>query len=98
MEYVKVFWQYIDNDTPVLMFVELNNERYSIREIDIFQDRHTETISEKGFETISKEPYPSNDEINNMDEFRIYNISKQEFEEVYKIPPKNYEGNIDFPT
>ncbi len=37
-EYLKCFWKYIDDETPVLLFyeVDLENERYATRMVKVF--------------------------------------------------------------
>lgn len=96
MKYVKYYWKYIDANTPVLVFAELDDERYSTRQVEVFLDRHIE-IQGKNGAYVSEAPYPSNEEINAMDEFCIMNISKEEFESVWRRFPASYEGSIDFP-
>lgn len=97
MEYVKYYWKYIDKATPVLIFAELDKERYSVREVDVFSDRHMERLGENE-EYVSEEPYPSNEEIDEMGEFKIFSISKEEFEEVWEHSYSlfQYAGKIDY--
>lgn len=95
MEYVKYYWEYIDEETPVLIFAELDEERYSTRQADVFSDRHIEILGDKE-EYVSEAPYPSNDEINDMGEFKIFNISKSEFEHVWNSYPNKYEGMLAY--
>ena len=97
MEYVKYYWKYIEEETPVLIFAELDEERYSVREVDVFSDRHMERFGENE-EYVSEEPYPSNKEIDEMGEFKIFSISKEEFEDVWKhsYSSLGYEGNLDY--
>jgi hypothetical protein len=95
MEYVKYYWKCIDDETPILIFAELDDERYSTRQVSVFLDRHIEIMGDKE-EYVSEEPYPSNEEINNMGEFRIFNISKSEFEKIWAIYPNNFEDNLQY--
>ncbi len=50
-EYLKCFWKYIDDETPVLLFyeVDLENERYATRMVEVFCDRRVKQIIEEGF-------------------------------------------------
>ena len=43
-EYIRCFWKYIDNETPVVLFYEVDclNERYAVRMTEIFPDRSAE--------------------------------------------------------
>lgn len=40
-EYIKWYWKYIDDETPVLLFyeVDLKEERYATRMAEVFADR-----------------------------------------------------------
>lgn len=92
MEYVKYYWKYIDEETPILIFAELDEERYSTRQVEVFPDRHIEIMGDKEA-YVSEAPYPSNEEIDNMGEFKILNISKYEFEEIWSSYPNKYTGD-----
>lgn len=93
MEYVKYYWKYIDDETPILIFAELDDERYSTRQVSVFLDRHIEIMGDKEV-YVSEEPYPSNEEINNMGEFKIFNISKFEFERIWASYPNDFEYDL----
>lgn len=96
-EYIKCFWKYIDYETPVVVFyeVDLENERYATRMIDVFANRKVDNFIENSFEFITEAPVPTVSEINEMDEFFAKFISKEEFEEVYNCC--EYLGDIVFP-
>lgn len=99
MEYIKCFWQYIDRETPVLCFYEVDEEeeRYTTRNIDVFIDGHIEKLGEHdGF--VSEAPCPTIEEINEMGEFKAFSIKIQEFEEVWNQHSQRYNGNLDFPV
>lgn len=40
-EYIKWFWKYIDDETPTLLFyeIDLENERYATRMTEVFSDK-----------------------------------------------------------
>lgn len=97
MEYVKYYWKYTNEQTPVLIFAELDKERYSMREVDVYSDRHMERLGENE-EYVSEEPYPSNKEIDEMGEFKIFSISKEEFEEVWRQSYflRRYDGKLNY--
>ena len=96
-EYIKWFWKHNDDDMPILLFyeIDLENERYATRMIEVFSDKRANPVVEKGFDYITEEPIPTIDEINIEDEFFAIIISKEEFENVYKS--EKYVGNISFP-
>lgn len=96
VEYVKYYWKYIDAETPVLVFAELNEARYATRDIAVYPDRHMERFGGNG-KLVSEEPYDSNAEINSWGEFWITDISKEEFECVWDHWSGSYPGDVSFP-
>ena len=96
-EYIKCFWKYIDDATPVLLFyeVDLENERYATRMTEVFCNKDVKPVVEDGFEFITEEPVPEVEEINREPEFYAEIISREEFEEVYQT--RTYLGSIVFP-
>jgi len=97
-EYIKCFWKYIDDDTPILLFyeIDLENERYATRMTEVFSDRRAIPVIEKGFNYITEAPVPTIDEISRELEFFAVIISKEEFENTYKTD--KYAGEISFPN
>lgn len=95
-EYIKCFWKYIDEETPVLLFyeVDLENERYATRMTEVFSDRRAVPVDE-GYAFVTEAPVPTVDEINQKDEFFAMVISREEFEEIYQS--SIYLGKITFP-
>lgn len=96
-EYIKWFWKHNNDDFPNLLFyeIDLENERYATRMIEVFSDKRAIPVIEKGFDFITEEPVPTIDEINIEPEFYAMIISKEEFENVYKS--EKYAGYIIFP-
>ncbi|MBP3760341.1 MAG: hypothetical protein J6I55_02515 [Ruminococcus sp.] len=96
-EYIKWFWKHNYNDTPILLFyeIDLENERYATRMVEVFSDKKAIPIIEDGFDYITEEPIPTIDEINLEPEFFAVISSKEEFENVYKS--EKYAGEINFP-
>lgn len=97
-EYVKWFWKYIDDETPILLFyeIDLENERYATRMTEVFSDKKAVPVIEEGFEFITEAPVPTIEEINKEPEFFAVVISKEEFENAYKS--EIYSGDISFPN
>lgn len=93
-EYLKCFWKYIDDETPVLLFyeVDLENERYATRMVEVFCDRRVKQIIEEGFKFVTEAEIPQVEEINSEPEFFAQIISKDEFEKVYDA--NKYYGDI----
>lgn len=86
-EYIKCFWKYIDDETPVIMFyeVDLDNERYATRMIEVFPNGKIYLGANEGFAFVSETSVPNVDEINKDDEFMAEVISKAEFEKMYAL-------------
>ena len=76
-EYIKCFWKYIDDETPVLLFyeVDLENERYATRMAEVFCDGCVRRVIEEGFEFVTEAAIPQVDEINSEPEFFALIIS-----------------------
>ena len=96
-EYIKCFWEFIDDETPLLLFyeVDLENERYATRMIEVYSDRSVNPVGEEGFDFVTEAPVPTIEEINQEPEFYAMIISSYEFESVYN--GKKYSYSIDFP-
>lgn len=96
-EYIKWYWKYIDDETPVVLFYEVDteNERYATRMTEIFSDKSSFPVIEEGFDFITETPVPDIEEINKEPKFYAEIISGEEFERVYKA--KKYSGDIIFP-
>lgn len=96
-EYIKCFWKYIDDEIPVLLFyeVDLENERYATRMVEVFCDGCVRRVIEEGFEFVTEVAVPQVDEINSEPEFFAQIISKEEFEKVYNA--NKYFGSIISP-
>lgn len=96
-QYIKCYWKYIDDETPVVLFyeVDLENEQYATRGAEIFSNRKAVPVIEPAFKFITEAPIPMIDEINKDNEFYAEIISKEEFERV--ISCNVYDGSIEFP-
>ena len=96
-EYVKFYWQYIDEETPVVLFyeVDLENERYVTRLLEVFADRRAVPILDEGSAFVTEAPVPPIETINQEDEFFAVQISKDEFEAAYNSAV--YPGDVRFP-
>lgn len=96
-EYIKWFWENTDKETPILLFyeVDLENERYATRMVEVFSDRTVSPVIEEGFEFVTEAPIPDIEEINREPEFWAETISKEEFQRIYEL--QKYDGSINFP-
>jgi len=46
MNYIRVRWKHSDPDFPILLYSELDEERWEIRKVEIFVDGHKDYASE----------------------------------------------------
>ena len=82
MIYYKYDWVHDFENEPVLFFVELDNDRWAQRILEVYRDGHksyADNENEHGT-FLGKEPYPSEKEINDGKEFFIVPITKEQFE------------------
>ncbi len=40
MKYIRVKWNHLFSDEPVLLFSELDDARWEVRKIEVFRDGH----------------------------------------------------------
>lgn len=87
-EYVKLFWYHNIADEPrvIIYEVDLFNERYMLRLIDIYEDGTCVNNADPYAGVIEVVPLDTVEEINitGGNEFRACRISKEEFEEIWK--------------
>ncbi len=91
MIYMKTLWIHNYDNEPIILYSELDNERYEVRQIWVYDDQSYEIASEE-YDTdesfLSPVPYPSIDEIRNAntedDVFEPELITKEDFEIVWK--------------
>lgn len=86
-EYIKCNWNYIDDETPVILFyeVDLEKERYATRMIEVFSNGRISLGLEEGCEFVTEAPVPKVDEINRDKAFLAQVITKEEFEKTYHL-------------
>lgn len=75
----------IEGEEP-LIFVELDDDRWNTRIVEIYNDGRQVYADEREEcgSFLGKEQYPSFEEINNSDEYFIEEITLDEFESVWK--------------
>ena len=84
VEYIKLFMEYEAEDMPVGYFyeVDLDNDRYCHRAIEIFANRQVDLIDDLYCDVIEAVPIPTADEFNSNvwgEGFHASVISKVEF-------------------
>lgn len=97
-EYVKIFWKYDLTDEPkvIIYEVDLNDNRYMLRMIDIYADRTCKNNDDPYRDVIEALPIKTAEEINNGiwgEEIRACLIDKEEFEEIWNT--HTYSGSFE---
>ena len=86
MEYLKVSWIHEDDNFPILLYSELDEERYEVRKIEIYRNDLFGLASlncEYNGSILGAGPVPDTTEINKEPEFIVHETTKEEFEEVW---------------
>ncbi len=88
IEYIKLFMEYESDDLPLVYFYEVNlqDNRFILREIEVFIDRTVKLDDDPYREVIQMCPIPTVDELNAKvwgEGFYAKIISKEEFEEIW---------------
>ncbi|MFG6369150.1 MAG: hypothetical protein K1W16_12135 [Lachnospiraceae bacterium] len=97
MEYIKVFMEYESDNMPIVYFyeVDLNDERFALRGIEVFVDRTIEFYDDLYCDVIEACPIPTVDELNAKiwgEGFYATIISKEEFEQIWAT--EIYNGSL----
>ncbi len=85
--FVRVKWHHSLPADPVLLYSELNDNRWEIRKVEVFADGHCDYATEldaSGDTRLSTEPIPTLDEIAADPQFEPSEISSEEFEKVWQ--------------
>ncbi len=86
MVYLKVKWKHSYSNQPVLLYSELDPQRWEVRKVEIFPDGgmgYAGLGREFRDTRLSVEPLPSFEEIAEQPDFEAEAISKAEFEKVW---------------
>ena len=99
-EYIKLFMEFEKDSLPVVYFyeVDLDNERLSLRDIDVFADRTVKTDDDPYRDVIEIVPIPTVEELNNGiwgEGFTASLITKKEFDEIWESGIYNGDLSAD---
>ena len=86
MKYIRVKWNHKHQDEPVLLYSELDAERWEKRKVEVFRDGRCGYASADescGSTQLGEEPIPPLAEIASDPQFEPVEIVEQEFEEVW---------------
>lgn len=94
MRYLRVRWHQDSPDFPVLLYSEIDDERWEVRKVDEYADGRRDLAGE-GIETgqtgLGEIPTPPIDEINSDPEFSAVEIERDEFEGVWMAAKEWFE-------
>jgi hypothetical protein len=81
--YLKVEWHHEFSDEPVLLYSELDGERYEVRKVEVYRDG-TRTFANAdthgGTSMLGEVPAPTMERFAELAEFTAVEISRTEFE------------------
>jgi hypothetical protein len=86
MKYFRCEWLHSDPDYPVVLYSEIDDERWETRKVDIYADGRRGFASQteqSGHTQLGIESVPSFEEINSDPEFKLVEIERTEFEQVW---------------
>ncbi len=86
MEYILVIWAQSSFEDPVVMYYEVNDQRETIRQVELYPDLTlgfaSESHSYKSFIT-NEHPVPTIDNICSEPNLTAFQITQQQFENVW---------------
>ena len=86
MLYYKTIWNHTNDCDPIIMYSEIDEERYETKRLDIFPDGHVAYFDNRTPLELGEAPYPSDfDAINATGEFDVSEISAIDFENILKM-------------
>jgi len=86
MKYIKVFWHHSFPDEPVVLYSEIDEDRWERRKVYVFRDGRfgcASNTEETSSVWLSSEPLPTLAKIGSDPQFDPREIEKPEFEEVW---------------
>jgi hypothetical protein len=86
MTYIKARWIHSNADEPILLYSELDQDRWETRKVEVFADGHFGYASptESAASTrLGEVPIPLLAEIGSDPQFKPVEITRQEFEDVW---------------
>ncbi|MFO1015562.1 MAG: hypothetical protein U1E50_17555 [Caulobacteraceae bacterium] len=94
MTYIKVQWLHDSLSEPVLLYSELDADRFEVRKIEVFANRRHGYAAdgfEKGGSHLGVEPVPPLSEIGRDPQFVPVEIEASEFEAVWRRATDEHE-------
>ena len=86
MAYIKVRWKHEHPNDPILLYIEMDNERWEVRRVEVFPDGsfgYADRSTSRGTTSLSSEPISTLSQIAANPEFEPVTITNDEFEAVW---------------
>ena len=86
MTYIKVAWKHTKSEYPVVLYSELDDDRWEVRKVEIFSDGRcgfASAAESAGSTGLGEAPIPVLAEIASDSQFEPVEITKEEFEDVW---------------
>lgn len=86
-KYIKVQWLHDFESEPVMIYVELDENRNELRKVEVYRDGHhdfSDGSRSTGNTKLSEEPIPLILDINQDVQFEATPIQQEEFEAIWK--------------
>lgn len=83
MRYFQVDWLHENNEYPISIFAEIDDEGWEIRKIEVFRDGHkgfAENFENEGETMLGEKPWPEIEVIVSDDQFKARELTSAEFE------------------
>jgi hypothetical protein len=84
--YLRVQWTHAENDSPTLLYSELDEDRWEVRKVEVFADgrmTYAEARTQSGHSRLGEVPVPPLDQIAADPQFEPVAISRAEFERIW---------------
>src|SRR5436305_14495714 len=91
----KVVWRHESANDPVLLYSELDSERWELRKVEVYADGRMDRAdaeSRTGSTWLSVEPLPPIEEIRAQEPFEPETISAAEFEAIWQAATRQVHG------
>lgn len=86
MTYIRVRWLHNHPETPVLLYSELDEQRFELRKVEVYGDGrcgYADQLEEVGGSGLGTVPVPGLSEIASDPEFEPAEIEQAEFERIW---------------
>ncbi|MDU9049731.1 MAG: hypothetical protein Q3M30_12860 [Candidatus Electrothrix sp. Rat3] len=88
MEYLRVKWQHHHPDEPIVIYSEINQDRWEVRKVEVFQDgtsTYASPLYHTGDTWLAESQLPEMEEINTDSQFKAECIARHDFERIWLV-------------